>query len=92
LNSVPFATSTSRLWFPRSSAVLRVAQIDDARVAARVLAADLSGGIRGRVVGDDQLEVVEALAQDRVDRLANEPLSVEDRQTDAEPHDPLRTA
>jgi hypothetical protein len=59
--------------------VARLAVIGHARIGGRVAAADRRGAIGRGVVAEDQLEIGEALAEDRADRRIEVALAVEDR-------------
>src|SRR5690606_9818272 len=52
--------------------VLLLPEVADPMVALGEAAADLLSSVRGGVVGDDQLEIVECLLEDRLDRLIQE--------------------
>src|SRR5207245_2059101 len=64
---------------PGGSAVLRAASVLDPRIRTGVGTADLFGRVCGRVVRDDELEVGEGLAEQRVERLGKKALPVVDR-------------
>ena len=66
----------------RGADVDRLAQVPDPRVALRVVPADLGGVVGRRVVGDDQLEVLVGLRQQRVERLGEVLGTVVDGQAD----------
>lgn len=59
--------------------------VPDARVPRRVLAADVLGPVGRGVVGDDQLEVLVGLSEQRVERLGQVLLAVVHGQADAQP-------
>ena len=61
-----------------------LAREHDARVLGLVLPADVVGGVGGGVARDDQLEVLERLAQQRVERLCEVLGAVVDGQSDAQ--------
>jgi hypothetical protein len=69
---------------PGASAVLRAAAVLNPRIRAGVGAADLFGRIRRRVVRDDELEVGEGLAEQRVERFGEKALPVVDRKSNAD--------
>src|SRR6266536_1939108 len=65
--------------------VLPIPYEPDPLVLLRVTPADFLGPVRGRVVRDDQLEVLERLREDRIDRLSDESLPIEHGKADAHP-------
>ena len=68
----------------RGADVDRLADVPDPLVALRVVPADVRGLVGRRVVGDDQLEVLVGLRQQRVQRLGEVLGTVVDRQPDGQ--------
>jgi len=64
--------------------VARLPEIADPRVQPLIAAADVPGVVGGRVVGDDQLKVLEGLAEQRLDRLGDIGRPVVDGKPDAQ--------
>ena len=64
--------------------ILLIAGIADALVPRDESPADFRRGIRGGVVGDDQLQIRVGLPKDGLDRLLQEAPTVVHRQTDAD--------
>ena len=64
--------------------VCRVPYDAKPRIRGGIPAQDIAGSVRRRVVCRDDLEVAERLSEQGVERGCQEPLSVEDRQPDAD--------
>src|SRR6478735_5340850 len=62
-----------------------LAYVADSGVLIGVAPADVAGGVGRSVVGNDQLEVLVGLAEQRLDRLREIDLAVEGRQPDTQP-------
>src|SRR6188508_55107 len=83
----PFEIRTARqlkhlVPVPHQTAIDALSHIANAGILRRILLADRLGGIAGGVVGNNQLEVAEALREQGVDRLREPACSVIDRQPD----------
>jgi hypothetical protein len=70
--------------------VAGLSEVADPAVLGRVLPADVLRGVGGRVVGDDQLEVLVRLAEQRFDRFGEVRGSVVDGQADSQPRGAVR--
>jgi hypothetical protein len=69
----------------RASDVARLPDIPDPRVLLQVATADVRGPVRRVVVRNDQLEILIALPEQRVERFGELLLAVIDRKPDAQP-------
>jgi hypothetical protein len=78
------ATLPHELEVRHRSQINCVAGVTNARVAARLVAADLSSPIGRRVVGYYELEIFERLVENRPERVLDEVLTVANRKPDAD--------
>jgi hypothetical protein len=65
--------------------VARLADISDSGVLLAVAAANVGGAVGRRVIGNDQFEIFEALAEQGLDRLSKIVLTVVDGKPDSQP-------